>query len=450
MTNEPTRLPPVVPLPRLVVALGFLAARTTVLRAMVRRYGGVFTVHLPVFGNTVVISDPVLAKSLFTTNHELVWREATLGSVFGPGSTFSLQGTEHLARRKLLVPPFHGRRMAGYEALVEEEVLRETASWSLGREFATQPSMMRITLNVVLRAVFGAQGAELEELRRLLPAMVASGSRLAVLPPWACRDLGRLSPAGRYGAYRRRYDALIAQLIAAARSAPDSAERTDVLSMLLAARYDDGEPISDAHIADELLTLLAAGHETTATTLAWAVERIRRHPNLLSRLAAEADGGGSELAQAVVWEVQRTRPVVEGSCRVTRQRIKLGPWVIPEDHVLAVSFRMMHCSDGNFAHADTFDPDRFVGHPPDTTLWIPYGGGVNRCVGAAFANMEMLVTLRTVLRRFEIVPTTAKGERGRFRGVVTAAARGGRVVVYRRGFDSRPSPAVAAAAASQI
>lgn len=445
-TTEPVLLPPVAPIPKPLAALLFLTARKATIGALGRRYGGAFSVRLPIVGHAVVLSDPALVKNLFTTNSDLVGRPNNLGSVLGPGSTFSLQGAEHLRRRKLLVPPFHGRRMAGYESVVEEEVLREIATWPQGREFATQPSMMRITLNVVLRTVFGAQGAQFDELREVLPPLVAMGSRLAVLPLRARRDFGRLSPGGRYAAYRRRYDALIAQLIATARQAPDFAERSDVLSLLLAARYDDGQPISDAHIADELLTLLAAGHETTATTLAWAVERLRRHPDVLNRLVDEVDAGGSALTQAVVWEVQRTRSVVEGTGRIARARIKLGPWVIPEKHAVVVSFRLVHFSEDNYAHPEVFDPDRFVGNPPDTALWVPYGGGVNRCVGAAFANMEMLVTLRTILREFEFVPTTAKGEPNHSRGVTTAAARGGRAVVYRRHTaDSADAPTLAAA-----
>lgn len=443
-TTDPVLLPPVVPIPKPLAALLFLTVRKVAIRGLGRRYGAAFSVRLPIIGHAVVISDPALVKSLFTTNSDLVCRANNLGSVLGPGSTFSLKGAEHLRRRKLLVPPFHGKRMNGYESIVEEEVLRETATWPEGREFATQPSMMRITLNVVLRAVFGAQGAEFDELRQVLPPLVALGSRLAVLPPRARRDRGPWSFGGRYNAYRRRYDALIAKLIDTARQAPDFADRTDVLSLLLAARYEDGQPISDGHIADELLTLLAAGHETTATTLAWAVERIRRHPSLLDRLAAEVDAGGSSLTQAVVWEVQRTRPVVEGTGRITRARIRLGPWVIPENHAVVVSFRLMHFSEDNFTRPHVFDPDRFADSPPDTALWVPYGGGVNRCVGAAFANMEMLVTLRTILRHFEIVPTTAKGERLHSRGVTSAAARGGRAVVNRRDTGS-PLPTAAKA-----
>jgi cytochrome P450 len=181
-----------------------------------------------------------------------------------------------------------------------------------------------------------------------------------------------------------------------------------------------------------LLTLLAAGHETTATTLAWAVERLRRHPRLLTRLAEEVDAGGSELLQATIFEVQRTRPVINVTLRTTKQRIRLGEWVVPEHHAIMVSISLAHAAELSYADAGAFNPDRFVGNPPDTYTWVPFGGGIRRCIGAAFANMEMLVTLRVLLREFEFGTTYAAGEPAHSRGVATAPGRGGSAVVYRR------------------
>ncbi|HEX7827479.1 MAG TPA: cytochrome P450 [Mycobacterium sp.] len=431
-TTDPVRLPPAPRIPKLLQGVAFVANRDKAVAAVARRHGSEFTLNLPIFGHTTVISDPALVKELFTANNDLIARAGTLGQVLGPGSTFSLDGLPHRQRRKLLVPPFHGKRMQGYEGIVEEEVRREIATWPEGEEFATMPSMMRITLNAILRAVFGADGAALEELRELLPPMVLKASRLAVMPPAARRDYGPFSPWGRVEKLRRRYNAVIARLIADARSDPGFEDRNDVLALMLQARYDDGSPISDDHVADELLTLLAAGHETTATTLAWAVERLRRHPRLLARLRDEVDAGGSELLQATIFEVQRTRPVINGTARMTRQRIRLGEWVIPERHVVLVSISLAHAAERNFTDAEAFDPDRFVGNPPDTHAWIPFGGGIRRCIGAAFANMEMAVTLRMLLQEFEFGTTYAPGEAAHSRGVATAPARGGRAVVWRR------------------
>lgn len=420
------------------MGVGFLTARHRAVASIGRRYGDAFTVNLPIFGETTVISDPSLIKDLFTTSSDLVGRASNLGAVLGPGSTFSLDGDEHRARRKLLVPPFHGKRMVGYEAIVEEEVMREIASWPEGREFETLQPMMHITLNAILRTVFGAHGTAFDELRALFPPMIPLASRMAVMPAAVRRDLGAWSPWGRVQRYRRRYNEIIADLVAEARKDPAFDERNDVLALMLQARYEDGSPISDDHIADELLTLLSAGHETTATTLAWAVERLRRHPRLLSRLTAEVDAGGTELLQATIWEVQRIRPVVEATIRITRDRIRLGDWVIPENHAIIASITMSHSSEKNFADASAFNPDRFLGGNPDTHTWIPYGGGIRRCIGAAFANMEMNVTLRTLLREFEFGTTYTAGERIHSRGVATAPAHGGLAVVYRRKVGSKP------------
>lgn len=432
LTTDPVRLPPGPRIPKPVMGVAFLTARHRAVAAIGKRFGSTFTVDLPIFGKTVIVSDRAMIKELFTANTDLVARAGNLGTVLGPGSTFSLDGDEHRARRKLLVPPFHGKRMAGYEAIVEEEVMREIATWPEGREFETLEPMMRITLNAILRAVFGAQGTAFEELRQLLPPMVPLASRMAVMPAALRKDLGRWSPWGRVQRSRRRYNEIIAELIAEARSDPAFEDRNDVLALMLQARYEDGSAISDDHIADELLTLLAAGHETTATTLAWTVERLRRHPRLLARLTSEVDVGGTELTQATIWEVQRTRPVVEATIRMARKQIRLGEWVIPANHNIIASITMAHQSAENFADPGKFDPDRFLGANPDTHTWIPYGGGIRRCIGAAFANMEMNVTLRTLLREFEFGTTYAAGERHQSRGVATAPGRGGRAVVYRR------------------
>ncbi len=306
------------------------------------------------------------------------------------------------------------------------------ATWPEGAEFATLDSMMRITLNAILRAVFGADGAELAALRTLLPAMVKLGSRLAVLPI-PRTDLGRWSPWGRGLAYRREYDAIVGRLIAAARQDPRLDDRDDVLALMLQSRYDDGAGMSRDEIADQLLTLLTAGHETTATTLAWAVERLRRHPAVLRRLADEADAGGSDLREATILEVQRVRPVIDRTARQVRAPgMRLGRWTLPEGQVVLVSIYLMHNDEALFPGARRFDPDRFAGSRPDTYQWIPFGGGVRRCIGAAFAHMEMNVVLRTLLRDFTLEPTSKRGERWHSRGIAWCPAKGGRAVVHRR------------------
>jgi cytochrome P450 len=445
-TTEPVRLPPGPRVPKTVQGIAFLTALCEVVPVLGRRYGGTFTINLPVFGKVVVISDPILVKDVFSTSSDLIERPTNLGHVFGPGSTFSLNGEEHAERRKLVLPAFHAKRVKSYERIVEEEVMRETATWPEGREFETLPTTSRLTLNAILRVVFGEDGHALDELRSLLPAMIPLGGVLHQLPSVVRRDFGRWSPGGRLLRYRRRIDAVIDSLIAKARAHPAFEERSDVLALLLQARYENGDPIPDRHIADELLTVVAAGHETTASQLAWTVERLRRHPELLSRLVDEVDAGGSELRQATIYEVQRTRPTLEATTRCAKKRIRLGDWVLPPGTNVMVNFQLAHESEENFPDADSFNPDRFVGTNPKAFRWIPFGGGVNRCIGAGFANMEMDIALRTLLREFRFAPTDAPGERRHYRGVAIAPARGARAVVYRRtGAASRDRDSVSVA-----
>ncbi|MGD9619459.1 MAG: cytochrome P450 [Mycolicibacterium sp.] len=433
-TTEPIRLPHGPRIPKLIQGAAVLTARYGAIAALGRRYGSSFTLDIPVFGKTVVISDPVLVKDLFSTSRELIGRpENNLGGdVLGPGSIFNLDGDALLARRKLLLPPFNGKSMRGYARITEEEVLREMATWPEGVEFEMLEPMMRITLNTILRAVFGAEGEQLDELRVLMPAAVEFGSKIALMPPVVRRDFGPWSPGGKFARYRRRMDELINSLMADARSDPDFAERGDVLSLLLQARYDDGNPIPDPFIVDELLTMLVAGHETTSTQLAWTIERIRRHPDLLVRLTEEVDAGGSELLQATIAESQRTRPVLTAALRRTKARIKLGEWVIPEGTTIMASTQLAMASEESFPDAKTFNPDRFLGNPPNPFAWIPFGGGMMRCIGASFATMEMDVTLRTMLREFRLEPTTDADEKPHSRGVTVTPARGGRAIVRRR------------------
>ncbi|MEZ0340945.1 cytochrome P450 [Mycobacterium sp. pV006] len=431
-TTDPVKLPPGPRLPKVLQGAAFLTAPYTLPAMLARRYGGAVSMRMPVFGQTVVVTDSALVKDLFSTGNDLIERPTNLGRVVGPGSMWSLNGKALVERRKLLVPPFHGKRVGGYERIVEEEVMREIATWPQGQEFETLNSMMRITLNVILRTVFGAQGPELDELREVMPASVELGSRLAMLPDVVLKDLGAWSPGGRIKRYRQRIDAVTEKLMADARSDPDFDGRSDILTLLLAARYEDGQPISDSHITDELVTLMAAGHETTSLSLAWGVERLRRHPELLSRLVAEVDAGGSELRQATIWEIQRTRPVVNATMRRTLQRIRLGDWVIPEDSTLLISIELAQQSAEHFPDPEAFNPDRYLVNGKTPPAWVAFGGGIYRCIGAAFANMEMDVALRTMLRELRFETTTAPAERRHSRGTNMAPEKGGRAVVYRR------------------
>ena len=415
-------------------AVGFAAPHRGIARLR-DRYGDAFTVNIPGFGQIVVISDPGQVRKLFLAGPDVAENlDRNLGRVLGPGSMFALTGERHRKERKLLVPPFHGRRLAAYERITAEEAEREMASWPSGRAFAVMPSMMRITVNVILRAVFGATGRELDVLREQLPRAVRLGSILAVVP--LPKTQSRWTPWGRAMELRRGYDAIIDQMIAKALADPHLDERDDVLALMVQARYEDGSPMTNSDIADELLTLLAAGHETTATTLAWATERLRRHPAVLADLVDEVDkDDGDSLRQAVITEVQRTRPVINLVGRTIRaESMELGPWVLPRGTTAAISIGLMHANPSLFPEPERFRPSRWLDAKPDLYQWIPFGGGTRRCIGAAFANMEMNVVLRTMLRDFTLRPLPAgtPGERWRFRGIASAPARGGQAIVTRR------------------
>ncbi|GAS99309.1 cytochrome P450 [Mycolicibacterium canariasense] len=424
-------LPPGPRIARPLQGFAFALLRRQMTDHLMRRHGAAVTVSLPVYGQTVIIADPQLAKQLFAANTDDVGNiQPNLSRVLGPGSVFALDRAEHRRRRKLLTPPFHGKSVKNYERIFEEETLREAANWPVGQEFSTLEPMMRITLNAILRAVFGADGAHLDDLRRIIPPWVTLGSRVATLPA-PKRNFGRWSPWGRLAEYRRQYDAVVGRLIDDVRADPGLAERDDVLALLLRTTYEDGTAMSRQDIADELLTLLAAGHETTASTLAWVFERVSRHPQVLARLVEEADSGtANEYRQAVILETQRVRTVIDLAGRhVYAPTFQLGEWVVPQGHSIMVSLTQLHKRE--FADADRFDPERFIGTRPPLA-WVPYGGGTRRCVGAVFANVEMDVVLRTVLRHFTIAPTTAPGEAVHSRGVAYTPKRGGRVTLARR------------------
>ncbi|MDT5070619.1 MAG: cytochrome family, partial [Mycobacterium sp.] len=359
---EDIRLPPTPRWPQFAQNIAYLTAGRWFLTRMTKRYGTAFTMRIPVFGPTVTVTDPVLAKALFQQPGDAVKGvDANLGLVLGAGSTFGLQGEKQHAHRKLILPQFHGNRMRAHDELIEQEVLREVSSWPEGREFPVLPSTLRITLHSILRTVFGAEGPELRALLSLMPRLVSAGERFAILP-WLRRDWGKWSPWGRVVLMRKQFDQIVGSLIDSALADPNLDQRVDVLSLLLQARYDDGTPMSRSDVCDELLTLVVAGHETTANELAWAFERLRRHPDVLRRLTAEVDEGGSSLLRATVQEVLRTRPVIDGSARkVVAPSIALGPWRIPRGYNVAVSISLMHFNELVYEDARAFKPDRFVG-----------------------------------------------------------------------------------------
>ncbi|WP_116375841.1 cytochrome P450 [Mycobacterium sp. MFM001] len=431
----PVRLPPGVPrvIPKVAQGIAFFAARRWVTERLARRYGAAFRMDVPVFGRLVVVVDPELAKYIYTSGpDDLGVIKPNLSRLLGSGSVFGLEGADHRRRRKLLAQPFHASNMKNYERIVEEETLREIADWPEGTPFATLPPMKQITLNVILRAVFGAEGTEFDELRDIIVPWARLGARLSVLP-MPRRTYGRYTPWGRLAGWRRKYDAVIDRMIDKGLADPHLGDRTDIFALLLRSAYEDGSPMSRQDIRDDLLTLLVAGHETTATTLAWVFERLSRHPEVLSALVEEADTDDTELRHAAIYEVQRTRSVIDFSGRRVRvPAFELGEWVLPRDYSIIVSLSQCHANSDAFPEPDRFDPQRYIDSKPSTFAWIPFGGGTRRCAGAAFAKMEMNVVVRTVLRNMTIQTTEAPGEKLQAGGLGFLPKKGGRITVRRR------------------
>jgi cytochrome P450 family 138 len=447
MTTETYRLPPGPKTPKVLNGIVFLAARNAFISRLQRRYGDALTMLMPGFGQMVLITRPDLVKQVYTAKPDVLHAgKNPLGEILGPGSLFSMDEERHLRERRMLLPPFHGERMRSYEAIIEEEARREMARWPEGTEFASNESFQTITLRIILRTVFGAEGRELAELEQLLPPMTTIGQRLVTVP-FLRRDFGRRSPGARWKRMHARYRRIADKLVDDHLADPKLDERIDILALMLRAQLADGGTVDHADVADELLTLLVAGHETTASVLSWSVERLRRHPEVLRRLEEEARGDDNALRLATAEEVLRVRPVINATARLVMKPFDLGEWRLPPGARVVTGIAPMHHDDRFHERAGAFDPDRFVGRKPDTYAWIPFGGGVRRCLGAAFAQFEIDIVLRTMLREFELAPTNAPGEREAFRGVAFSPAKGGMAKVRRRALAVDAAPAAAEAQA---
>lgn len=426
-------LPPGPKAPAAIQTLAMMWRQREYMERQRRRHGEMLSAHVLGFGRFVLVSDPALVKQVFTADPTVLHAgdQSPLRRVLGRNSLLGIDEDIHMEQRRLLLPPFKGQRMQGYEELIEQITLDEIARWPHGTEFPVAGSMQRITLRAILRAIYGATGLELEELEALMPDLTERGSRLATMT-YLQRDLGPRSPWGAFLRVRARVDAVLDRLIALAKEDPGLGERTDVLALLVQATHTDGSPMTNEEIRDQLVTMMAAGHETTAHQLSWAVERLRRHPEVLARLVDEADAGGRELRDATIRETQRMRPVIFFAGRFAMEPYELGGYVLPRGTRMGMAAALTHFDPRLFDRPDVFDPDRFLGALPDTYSWIPFGGGRRRCIGATFAHMEMDVVLRVLLQRVTLAPTDAPAERWRFRGVAMAPAGGGRAVVTPR------------------
>ena len=400
-----------------------------------RRYGDVFTVRLAQVGTFAFTSDPDTLKSVFTSGPDKLRAgeaNAALEPVLGSRSVLLLDGAEHIRQRRLMLPPFHGERLRDYEDLIAEIASEEMRGWPVGQPLVLQPRMQAVTLEVILRVVFGMdRGPRLVRLRELLKQLLTVATRPWALVPWLRRDLGRFSPWVRFIEVRDGVDEAIFDEISRRRDDPSLGERTDIFSMLMQARDEEGQPLTDRELRDELITLLVAGHETTATGLAWAFERMVRHRNGgaagLERLAGD---DAREYADAVVQETLRLRPPIPlVARRVVNEPFQLGSHEIPVGTMVAPCIYLVHRREDLYPDPYRFRPERFLDQAPETYAWLPFGGGMRRCIGASFAVLEMSTILRTVARELRLEPAGDGPELISRRAIVFAPSRGGEVVV---------------------
>ena len=398
------------------------------------RYGDVYTVPLIVFGVGVYVCDPEAIRGMLTGDQsDLHAGEANepLSPVLGKKSVLILDGREHMRQRKLLLPPFQGSAVHSFRETIREVAEAEVDRWREGEQIVMRERMRALTFEVIVRAVFGV--AERERIERLRSALVSvlDMQMIFALPNALRRDFGRLSPWGQFQRRLKAADVLLYEEIARRRSEADLEERTDVLSLLLRARDEEGEPMTDIELRDELMTMLMAGHETTATGLAFAFDLLPRSPHILARLRDELEGEDDTYLDAVVSETLRLRPVIDAAERTLTKPRTIGGWDLPAGIRVYPAITVVHLREDLHPQPHEFRPERFIEGEAPSYAWLPFGGGIRRCIGAALAQAEMAEVIRTVVSRVDLEPTRPDREPVVMRGI-TLVPRHGTPVLVRR------------------
>jgi len=412
------------------------------------RYGDIFTVRLSGFGTGVYVVDPDAIRELFTGDQsDLRAGEANsfMEPVLGPHSVLVLDGREHLRQRKLLLPPFQGSRVGAFREVIREVAEREIAGWRPGAELVLRERMRSLTFEVICRAVFGVtQPDRVERLREKLVAVIDS-SPIFMIAPVTRVDLGRLSPGGRFARRLRAADAVLYEEIERRRREPDLDQRSDVLSLLLRARDEQGEAMTDTELRDELFTMLGAGHETTATGLAFAFELLLRNQPVLARLREElAAGEDDAYLDAVVKETLRLRPVIDAAERTLTVPRMVAGWELPAGVKVYPAIALVHLREDLYPRAHEFRPERFLEEGAESYSWLPFGGGIRRCIGAALAHAEMAEVLRVAIPRLVLRPLRDRPDPVVLRGITLAPKNGVQVAVESNSAETRRALATVA------
>jgi cytochrome P450 len=433
--------PPWIQLPRTLQVLRFNQRQIQFVFKARREHGDVFRMRGMIPGGPTITSHPDHVKSLFLAKpHEApsLTGESPLRPILGPDSVLTSVGERHMRQRKLLLPAFHGEAIARYEQMIADAVDRELATWPLGEPIALAPRMQAITLDVIMGGIFGIEGTPAKGTpEHRLRQAVRSILDLSTRPIAQVAELVNVGRTEAVGLQKLAVDALdrrIYAIIAARRAAGDVAERHDILSLLIQARTEQGEPMTDRELRDELLTLVLAGHETTANQLAWAWERLVRTPHAHDRLieSVRADEDAADVVEQTLWEAMRSRPVVPMIGRRVKVPWRLGEYVVEADTPVSMSILLVHHREDLYPDPFAFRPERWIGRKPGTYEWIPFGGGIRRCLGASLAMAEQRIVLREMARRLDLVAADPEPERALHRNVTMIPARGATVVVTSR------------------
>jgi len=433
-------LPPGPSAPELVQTLRWVRDPVRLFEECRKRYGPTFTLKLSVGSPIVCLTDPAHVKELFAAPPDVLHPGEggrILEPILGSRSVLVLDEDEHLEQRRLMLPAFHGERMAALNGVLEDVVTRAVAAWPRDEPMALHPRLQHLTLEVILRAVFGIESGADGRLERFLEVMtryLEQSSRPVNMFPGFQHDLGARSPWGRFVRTRAEALGLVHEEIVARRRAGED-DGDDVLAMLLAARHGDGSPMADDEIADELMTLLVAGHETTASQLAWTFERLTRLPQVLARVTAAADVDDEPYLTATLQEALRQRPVLLfAQPRSVRKPFALGGFDYePNTCALTANVHLIHHDPALYPDPHVFRPERFLEQSPGTFTWVPFGGGRRRCLGMTFAMLEMRIVLREVLRATTLTAVgPAEGEPRMRRHITLSPKHGARVVLRDR------------------
>jgi cytochrome P450 len=438
--NAPDTLsrPPGLPAPRLLrsgfaaaYAIAYLVGGERRMLRLIRRYGPIMTMPILSLGNVAIVSDPELAKQVFTAPTDVLLGGEGVGpaaAIYGSGSMFVQEEPEHLRRRRLLTPALHGAALNSYVPIMQDAARAAMSSWPVDRPFEMLKAARALTLDVIVKVMFGVDDpAEVRRLGRPFERLLDLGVSEQLTVRYALRHTGALRVWPQRARANREIDAVVMPLIARRRNDPRLEERLDILTLLLRARGDDGEALSDAEIRDDVITLMLAGHETTATTLAWLFDLLLHHPEALRRVQAEALNGEEAFTTAVINETLRIRPPAPLTARVVAQPFSLGGYRVEPGTRIVVHIIAINRNPDTYERPNEFRPERFLDSRPQTYAWVPFGGGVKRCLGASFSMQELVTVLHTLLREGEFSAVDDAPERIVRRSIMLAPRHGTRV-----------------------